>query len=418
MEVSYKKLQKYFSDKLPEPSKIVELLTFHSYEVENVEEKDGDSIFDIDVLPNRQGDSSDENGVANEISAILDIPLKKELPKKESTLKISVSAEEINKLLGSQIPAKEIESIFKRLGFEYEVKEEEFNVAVPSNRTDLKVKADIVEEVGRIYGYEDIEAVLPDKGDTTPKINKKFYYTNKIKNFLIEEGFSEIYTYTFRNSGEVEMIKPFAADKNFLRKDLFYGLNSAEQRNIKNLPLLEGDKIKIFEIGNVFTKDEEHTSLGIVHSGGLGKVEEVVNKLSETLSVKVEGKKDLNIFETNFDELLEKLPEPPSSYEQLEKAKNVMFSSISAYPFVLRDIAVWVPKEKSSDDVLNIIKKEAGELLVNTKLFDEFEKDDRISYAFNLVFQSLDMTLSDDEVNKVMDEVTKTLEKEGNWHVR
>ena len=82
MEVSYKKLQKYFSDKLPEPSKIVELLTFHSYEVENVEEKDGDSIFDIDVLPNRQGDSSDENGVANEISAILDIPLKKELPKK------------------------------------------------------------------------------------------------------------------------------------------------------------------------------------------------------------------------------------------------------------------------------------------------------------------------------------------------
>jgi phenylalanyl-tRNA synthetase beta subunit len=77
-----------------------------------------------------------------------------------------------------------------------------------------------------------------------------------------------------------------------------------------------------------------------------------------------------------------------------------------------------VPKDKTSDDILNIIKKESTELLVNTKLFDEFKKDDKVSYAFNLVFQSQEKTLSDDEINKIMDKITKALNSNPNWEVR
>ncbi|MFQ5661658.1 MAG: hypothetical protein ACE5F2_00165 [Candidatus Paceibacteria bacterium] len=413
MQASYKKLQEYFDEKLPEPGKLAELLTFHSYEVENIAEKDGDYIFDIDVLPNRQGDSSDEAGVAREISAILDISLGSKAPKLgESGLKISVSAHEINKLLGSQIPSKEIGNIFERLGFRFDLNGDEFNVAIPSERADIKVKAELIEEVGRIYGYENIEAVLPDKPEKAPRINKKFYYINKIKQFLIKEGFSEVYTYTFRDSGEVEMIKPFAADKNFLRTDLRGGLEKALYQNIKNLPLLDCDEIKIFEIGNVFTKNEEHTSLGVVGSIDL------INKLSEFLGVEISEKPKEGIFEADLDEIINKLPEPADKYEKFEKKENVVFSSISQYPFVLRDIAVWVPSDVKSDEVLNIIKKEGTELLVNTKLFDEFKKDDKVSFAFNLVFQSQEKTLSDEEINKVMDSVTKALEKQDNWQVR
>ena len=220
MEASYNKLQEYFEDKLPSPEKVAEALTFHSYEVEGIEEKDGDYIFDIDVLPNRAPDSSDEKGVAKELSAVLDMSLKEDVfSGKLSEIKITVSVSQINKLLGADISAGEVEDILKRLGFEYEVSGEEFVVNPPLERTDLKIKIDIIEEVGRIYGYENIEAILPSKSEKAPKINKKFYYVSKIKNFLVKEGFSEVYTYTFRDSGEVEMIKPFASDKNFLRTD-------------------------------------------------------------------------------------------------------------------------------------------------------------------------------------------------------
>ncbi|MBT3729794.1 hypothetical protein HON59_02165 [bacterium] len=413
MEASYNKLQEYFEDKLPSPEKVAEALTFHSYEVEGIEEKDGDYIFDIDVLPNRAPDSSDEKGVAKELSAVLDMSLKEDVfSGKLSEIKITVSVSQINKLLGADISAGEVEDILKRLGFEYEVSGEEFVVNPPLERTDLKIKIDIIEEVGRIYGYENIEAILPSKSEKAPKINKKFYYVSKIKNFLVKEGFSEVYTYTFRDSGEVEMIKPFASDKNFLRTDLRGGLLKSLEQNVKNLPLLDTDEVRIFEIGNVFSKDKEYTSLGIIDSG------DIVNKLSEFLGMEINGDSKDNIFETNFDKLLEKLSEPEGEYEKLETKESITYSSISPYPFMLRDIAVWVPSDVTSDDVLEVVKKESTELLVNTKLFDEFKKDDKISYAFNLVFQSQEKTLSDEEVNKIMDSVTEALNSNSNWEVR
>ena len=145
----------------------------------------------------------------------------------------------------------------------------------------------------------------------------------------------------------------------------------------------------------------------------------IVNKLSETLGVKIEGDIKENVFEGNFNNLLDKLPEPPEFYEKFEKPKkDITFSPIFPYPFVLRDIAVFVPKDVLANDVLNIIKKEGGVLLVNTKLFDVFEKDDKVSYAFNLVFQSQEKTLSDDEVNKIMDHVTTFLNSKDGWKVR
>ncbi|MBL7045000.1 MAG: hypothetical protein ISR98_00150 [Parcubacteria group bacterium] len=420
MEASLKKLQEYFEEKLPDAQKVAEALTFHSYEVEDVREEDGDYIFDIDVLPNRAPDTSDESGVVKELSAVLNIPLGGKAPKwSASDVEINVSVSQINKLLGADIKAEEVEDILKRLGFEYEVNGEEFVVNPPIERTDLKIKIDIIEEVGRIYGYKNIEATLPEKPEKTPKINKKFYYSTKIKNFLAEEGFSEVYTYTFRSSGEIEMIKPFASDKNFLRTDLREGLKKSLEQNNKNLPLLDCDEVRIFEIGNVFTKDKEYTSLAI---GWSEKDSGIVNKLSKFLDVEINGNSKDNIFETNLNELLEKLSEPDSDYDKFENppagGRIVTFKSISQYPFMLRDIAVWVPADVTNEDVLSIIKKESGELLVNTKLFDEFKKDDKVSYAFNLVFQSQDKTLSDEEINEIIEKITKALENNDNWQVR
>src|SRR3989338_3710911 len=367
MRASYNKIQEYFSKKLLKPKKLAELLTNHSYEVENIEEVDGAYIFNIDILPNRAGDSSSDGGVAKEISIILNTTLKENpFSGKLSKSKISISVSDINKLLGSNISQKEAENIFKRLGFNYEVNGEDFIVNPPIERMDLKVKADLIEEVGRIYGYENIEAKLPEKMERESKINKKLYYTNKIKQFLTDKGFSEVYTYSFRDNGEVEIEKPFASDKIFLRADLRAGLSNSLRQNIKNTPLLDCNDIKIFEIGNVFLKDKEYTSFAL--GNDLKYIEEVINELSEILSVEIIGDTKENIFETNFDELIHKLSEPQKSYEWFkESAKDIIYNPFSLYPFVLRDVAVWVPKDKLSGDVLNIIKKTAGDLLVKDR---------------------------------------------------
>ncbi len=417
MRASYNKIQEYFSKKLLKPKKLAELLTNHSYEVENIEEVDGDYIFNIDILPNRAGDSSSDGGVAKEISIILNTTLKENpFSGKLSKSKISISVSDINKLLGSNISQKEAENIFKRLGFNYEVNGEDFIVNPPIERMDLKVKADLIEEVGRIYGYENIEAKLPEKMERESKINKKLYYTSKIRQFLADRGFSEVYTYSFRDKGEVEIEKPFASDKNFLRADLHAGLSNSLRQNIKNMPLLDCDDIKIFEIGNIFLKNKEHTSLAL--GGDLKYIGEVINELSKILGVEIIGDMKENIFETNFDELIGKLASPLNSYKKEEIEKDIIYKPIAAYPFMLRDIAIWVPKNKTSEDIFNVIKKSAGELLINIKLFDKFIKDDKISYAFNLVFQSQEKTLSDKEVNKIMDKITGALNSNSRWEVR
>lgn len=421
MRANYNKLQEYFEEKLPEPNKLAKLLTFHSYEVESTVKSDNDYIFDIDILPNRAKDSFDEGGVAKELSAILNIPLKNKIFQSDlSDIKIKVSVSDINNLLGSKITFKEIENIFKRLGFGIKIQNKKFEVTPPPEREDLKIKADIIEEVARIYGYENIKAIPFKKTEKRQNINKKFYYANKIRNFLINEGFCEVYTYTFRDRGEIEIIKPFASDKNFLRESLRDGISKSIEQNIKNIPLLDSFDIKIFEIGNVFTKDSEYTSFAL---GWSYKDENILDKLSEFIGVKLEEKIENNIFETNFDKLLKKLSELEDTYANLlqddfKTKEKILFKPISQYPFVLRDIALWVPPDKTSDDILKIIKKEAGELLVNIKLFDVFEKDNRVSYAFNLVFQSYEKTLSDEDINKIIDKIIFALNHNSGWEVR
>jgi phenylalanyl-tRNA synthetase beta subunit len=101
----------------------------------------------------------------------------------------------------------------------------------------------------------------------------------------------------------------------------------------------------------------------------------------------------------------------------LPQKKDTRFTPISPYPFVLRDIAVWTV-DASENDVREIISNNAGKLLVCCQLFDRFEKDKKVSYAFSLVFQSQDRTLTDNEINDIMNTITSTLNSKDNWEVR
>lgn len=317
--------------------------------------------------------------------------------------------------------------------------EERFVVTVPHERLDLRIKEDLIEEIGKAYGYDKISPKQLPQFEKVPAINKSFFYAHLVRNILTEEGFSEIYTSSFSDAGDVVVENPIASDKSFLRSDLSSGLQQSLEMNIKIAPLLQSDTIKVFEIGKVFKSKGEslHLAFGVKNTSGYkgDKASEVIKKTCANLSHKLgqelmeRDKHSVNeaTYEISLDTLLPKLQEPSSYEHVLEISKReAIYKKISSYPFVLRDIAVFVPPSVSERDISSIIKNHAGNLLVREpKLFDRFEKKnketgviEKISYAFSLVFQSEEKTLSDAEVNTFMQNITTALNAKSGWQVR
>ena len=316
------------------------------------------------------------------------------------------------------------------------IDKERFVVTIPSERLDLRIKEDLIEEIGRVYGYRNIEPEQLKKTENTP-VNKTFYYINKIRNILVREGFSEVYTSSFSDSGEVEVENPVAEDKKFLRENLRNGLIKSIELNIKYIELLGADKIKIFEVGKVFKNggEEMYLSVGVGHvkskkgESEAKDLEEILSVIFDKLGIKMDIKKEEGTTEAeiDLDKLIEKLPEPKSYEDVLETyTGDVKYEKISPYPFVGRDIAVFVPEGVGEEEIRKIIKSEAGELLVRgPKLFDRFEKKnkdtgeiEKVSYAFKMIFQSQEKTLTDEEVNEIMIRVTEVLNNREGWEVR
>lgn len=323
---------------------------------------------------------------------------------------VSVTVEEINLLLGTNIFEEEVGKIFNRLGFEYTGN---FTVTPPFERSDINIKEDLIEEVGRVYGYKHVESLqLPSMKDIT--VNKEYYYAEKVREILTKEGFSEVYTYAFRNKGDIEVIKSMASNKNFLRSTLRDGIKESLEMNKKNVPLFGLEEISIFEIGTVFLKDKEYKSLVIAYSGKEKRLNEVKDILTDKVGVKIEGEVKDKVLEINFTDLVSKLPDP-EKYDSFEKKEIIKYKTISQYPFVLRDIALWVPEEVKGGEIMNLME---NDLLVVKTQFDEYKKDGRISYAFHLVFQSNKGTLSDKEVNEVMEGITTKLSSNKGWEIR
>jgi len=100
-------------------------------------------------------------------------------------------------------------------------------------------------------------------------------------------------------------------------------------------------------------------------------------------------------------------------------SENKKFKMWSLFPFIARDIAVWVPEGIKSEEVTRIIKKNMGDMVVRgPELFDKFKKGDQISYAFRLIFQSFERTLTDVEINEVMTQITNKIKEKNGWQVR
>ena len=321
-------------------------------------------------------------------------------PKKQESRTIVFITDFLNKKLGSTITDSEVEAILKKYAFEFTKSGDIFTVAIPLLRLDLVIPEDIVEEIGRVYGYDKVTPVLP-KLDFTPKKNETYEKITQVRADLVGQGYKEVMTYAFANTGEIEVLAS-ASDKKFLRTNLSDGLKKSYEMNRLNMPLLNLAEVKIFEIGTVFKNAMEVIHVGYADKKGIAEMtlESFFGKI-----VSSEGTSELDeARRRNFS--AEKYPCPSEESYLGEKT----FEPWSLYPFITRDIAVWVP-EGTTPETLSGIYEEFGVEILRGKptLFDQFTKNGRTSYAFRLVFQAYDRTLTDEEVNVIIGHINEKI---------
>jgi phenylalanyl-tRNA synthetase beta subunit len=327
-----------------------------------------------------------------------------EYPLKPEEHSLTFRTEKVSKVLGLDVTNEQIEDILKRYNFEYESKRGEYTIRVPHMRFDLRIEEDMAEEIGRVLGYDKVELTIP-KINFKPQVNDTHAKITWARKKLLEGGYSEVMTYTFRSKGEVKVLKS-ASDKKALRTNLSDGLLEAVAWNSNLLPLLGISKfpdLKIFEIGTVFFNDHEEIHVAFNNKEQITEMtlDEFCKEASPDALAQVLGCSS----ETHPDHSPEHTPSA--------------FAMWSLYPFISRDIALWVPEGVGVEEVQNVIKSEMEELVVRgPELFDEFHKEGRVSYAFRLVFQSFERTLTDVEVGEIMDKITLKLKANSGWEIR
>ena len=310
-------------------------------------------------------------------------------PAPQTARTLTFSAGRISSLLGTQIASEKVSEILRSYAFEFTQNGDVFVLSVPALRLDLVTEHDMAEEIGRVIGYGTLVPQMPQIA-FTPRVNDTYTRMRVAREKLLSDGYSEAMTYAFGKKGAVEVARgPKGAE--FLRTNLTDGLKKAYDENRLNMPLLGIDAVKLFEIGAVFSaKDVEEMRVAYADKSGVKEMTLEAYTKDMALTVPADG----------------------------VHAAAQSFVPWSVYPFVSRDIAVWVASEEDSQALAALCTSHAGELLARpVRLFDSFSKDGRLSVAYRMVFQAHDRTLTDAEVAPVMEKIEADIRARG-WEVR
>ncbi len=338
---------------------------------------------------------------------------------------VVVTCTKINSVLGLSLTMSEVETIMKRFGYAYEIAGDMITVTPPQERPDLVIAEDVIEEIGRIHGYEHVASV-PIPKVPLHEINKSFFYSERVRDFLCSLGFSEVFTSSFRDQDEVQLANALASDKGYLRSALYKNLNEALTKNAGNVELFGTDKVRIFEIGTVFTKGGEKLKLAFGVSSKAGvtakdfkEVSDVYTKFLVHFAVSevvhtVYEKEGVN--EIDLSAFIKALP-TPTAYDVHPTSPEVAYVPFSNYPHAVRDIAFWTEADVTEEKAKEVVEKNAGALLKRIDCFDRFEKEGKVSYGFRIIFQSYEKTLTAEEVDAMMQSIFSAVSACG-WVVR
>ena len=379
---------------------------------------------------------------------------------------IEITFKNVNDVLGTVIPNEEILNVFRKLGFTYTSDDKKAIVKVPSRRLDISIKEDLIEEVSRIYGVDNIKGKLPVVPMKQGSYDKT---TREIRNKMISLGLSETLSYILINDKEVKgytldefeelrLLDPITEDRNTLRYSMIPSLYKIYEYNNAR-----GQKdVSIFEIGKGFYKKGEKygedTKLCVLMSGkyslGLtnknvdfyvikGVAEEILEYLGyanrysfmkkeipkelhpgQSAYINVNGtdvgiigkihpnvtKEDIFVLEINLDELLQK------------KVGKMKYKEISKFPNVKKDVAFVVDKKLTSKEIEKVIKSAGGSLLTDIEVFDVYTgsnlPQNKKSIAYALTFEDTKKTLTDEEINALLEKIIDTVCKKCSAEIR
>lgn len=373
---------------------------------------------------------------------------------------IKVTLDKINKVLGMSLSKDDVIDSLERLKFKVSFDNGEFTVLVPTRRLDVNIREDIIEEVGRIYGYDKIKGVLPEVSIKCGGRSKLEEMNRTLRDKLISLGLNQVLTYSLLSDrqsslfnddkNKVYLLNPMSEDRKVLRTTLLASLLEVFEYNYAH----NAESVNIFETASVYFTDDDYSEkpriAGLMYGDYMvnawegikvwvnfytlkGVLTSVFDYLGLGSRLKFEAaeRKDMHpyrcanvligrevigymgqvhpsvcdkevyVFELDVDKIMN------------QKVKNIKYKEYSKYPSVSKDLAFLAPKDMKSEDILEVIKRSAGRLLSDAFVFDVYEgdgvSDGMKSIAYNLTFTSFDRTLSDDEVNKITENVVKNV---------
>jgi len=391
-------------------------------------------------------------------------------PEPQPPLQIILRPQRVNHLLGTSISPEEIREYIDKLRFAYQDQDGDLLVTVPSYRPDIELEVDLIEEVARLYGYERIPATL-SYGDTTQGgLSNYQKFVDRVRR-LISANCLEVINYSFISPRYFDMLllpenselrnplrlaNPLSEEQSVMRTLLLPGILDTVSRNMAR----KNNNVAFFEIGTVFYPRGEELPVeslktavvlaGKVESNWLqkevdldfyylkGLLENLLHKLGIDRVNWIEaqdesyhpGRSALMVSDGQVMGIMGEIhPLVRQNFDIKTRAcaceldmdtlfklsrQQIMMDQITRYPAVERDLAVVLNKDVKADQVLGLIQNLGGELLQNTVVFDVYSGEQVPegckSMAFRLTFQSAGRTLTEAEVNTIMDEIREGLQ--------
>lgn len=383
---------------------------------------------------------------------------------------IDITADKINRTIGFDLSQNDIVTIFNQLGFDTEINDDVITVQVPSRRKDITIKEDLIEEVARIYGYDDIPSTLPVfEKVTSGQLTDRQYKTRMVKEVLEGAGLDQAITYSLVSKEDatafamqqrqtIDLLMPMSEAHASLRQSLLPHLIEAASYNVAR----KNKDVKLFEIGNVFfangegeLPDQVEYLSGILTGDYVvnqwqGKKETVdfylakgvVDRVAEKLNLEFSYRRaDIDglhpgrtaeiLLENKVVGFIGELHPTLAADNDLKRTYvfelnfdalmavsvgYINYQPIPRFPGMSRDIALEVNQNIPAADLLSTIHAHGGNILKDTLVFDVYQGEHlekgKKSIAIRLNYLDTEETLTDERVSKVQAEIEAALIKQ------
>ncbi|MEH7491340.1 phenylalanine--tRNA ligase subunit beta [Neobacillus niacini] len=381
---------------------------------------------------------------------------------------VSITLEKINSVIGTNLAVQDVEAIFERLQFAVNVEENVITVTAPTRRGDIKIEEDLIEEVARLYGYDNIPKTLPIGSATPGKLSDYQEKRRIVRQYLEGAGLFQAVTYSLTSEEKaaqfalekrdfIRLAMPMSEDRSILRLSIMPQLLEVVKYNSAR----QNDSLAVYETGAVFLangnevlpEEQEHLAgaiTGLWHSHswqGEKKAVDfyVVKGILEGLFAKLGLSESVTYVQAKVDNMhpgrtaeihlngerigfigqvhptMQKELDLKDTYVFELSLKAVLdeataalrYEAIPRFPSITRDIALVVDKETVSGLLKDVIQQAGGKLLKEVSVFDLYEgermEEGKKSIAYSLKYMDPERTLTDEEVTKVHNQVLEAL---------